>query len=215
MKKILCMILALACVFAFASCNNGGGDDSGVTAKTLEDVVKDSAPTRVKSFITYSYGDDFTLDAEYSLSTSGNDAIFSYSYEVLPELGAGISNIETKSGVIYYKDGKFSIDGDTWGGGAVAPTESKLDLVRSAFKIYNKSEDGRTLTATTTGANMESVIGNAIEADGDVTIVVVTNGVYLTGVTITYKSTAGADVVIETSYTYNPLTLEFPSADEN
>ena len=223
MKKILCLMLVLSFAFALASCNNGGDDDktpeTDTAAKTLEEIVADSTPTKVKTYVDFVYPDksplaEYAIGGEYVLEVEGSDAIFTYSYTRLAELGEGDDMIVSEEGTVYYKDGKFSADGETFGAGVATPTDGKFNLVRSAFKSYTKSEDGKTLSAIATADNMRSVLGVDLEAEGDVTVIVTTNGVYLTKVTMTYMKADGAKVVIETSYTYNPLDLVFPGEEE-
>ena len=224
MKKILCLMLVLSFAFALVSCNNGGGDDdktpaTDTVAKTLEEIVADSSPTKVKTYVDFVYPDksplsEYALGGEYVLEVEGSDSIFTYNYTRLAELGEGDDMIVTESGTVYYKDGKYSSDGESFGAGVAVPTDGKLNLVRSAFKSYTKSEDGKTLSAIATADNIRSVLGVDIEAAGDVIMIVTTNGVYLTSVTITYEMADGAKVVVETSYTYNPLDLVFPGEEE-
>lgn len=221
MKKILCLMLVLSFAFALVSCNGGGDDtpNSDSAEKTLEEIVADSTPTKVKTYVDFVYPEknslsEYALGGEYVLEVEGSDSIFTYSYTRLAALGESDDMIVSENGKVYYKDGKFSADGETFGAGVATPTDGKFNLVRSAFKSYTKSEDGKTLSAIAEAANMSSVLGVDIEATGDVIVIVTTNGVYLTSVTITYQKADGAKVVVETSYTYNPLDLTFPGDEE-
>lgn len=217
MKKILCILVALACVLTVVSCNNSSSD--GATVKnTVEEAVALSSPTKVVSLLTYKlpeghllyeYNDD--LSGTYTLVTDGENSIFDYSYGtpagVDEDNGSPIKKVE---GVIYYKDGKVSTDGDAWTASSAESVTTKFNLSRGYFKTYTKSEDGLVLTATATGDNMEYVIGHKIPAASDVSVIVTTNGVYLTMVEIRYTTSNGAEVYIQTSYSYNNVELEFP-----
>lgn len=213
MKKILCLLVALACVFSVVSCSGGGaGPEVG---NPLEDVVAASNPTKIVTQVRYSYSDsaltELNLDGFYSLEIDGEDSIFAYTHKVPAAIGEAEGPVKTIEGKIYCKDGKTSVDGDAWDVISADTVDAKLALVKGRFKTYEKSEDEKTLNATITGENIKSIIGYAISSDGDISFVLKTNGVYLTRITISYKSISGADVIIDTSYTYNDVELEFPA----
>ena len=221
MKKILCMLVALACVFSIVACDFSGGSNNDGNqieiGNPLEEVVSASKPTKVVSLTKYLYpeshpfaNEDF--DGFYSLEIDGEDAIFSYDYKTL----AAVEDVEDGPikpvvGHIYFKGGKISTDGDAWEVVSPETLTFTLNLLKNRFKTYEKSEDEKTLTATITSENLETVIGYKLSADGDISFVLKTDGVFLRRITISYKSVTGADVIIDTSYTYNDITLDFPA----
>ena len=220
MKKILCMLTALLCVFSIVACDLGStpGDEIG---NPLEQVVAASNPTEVVTQVIYSFPGSSQLseyngklNGYYKLEIDGSNSVFEYRFGTLatPE-DLEPDGVLEYDGVFYCKDGKTSFNGDRWEVISADTVNAKLNIVKSRFKTYEKSEDEKTLTATITGANIASVIGHSISADGDISFVLKTNGIYLTGITISYKSTTGADVTIDTSYTYNEINLDdrFPT----
>lgn len=218
MKKILCLLIALACAFSLVACN-GGGDDDIEIGNPLEEVVTSSNPTKIVTLVTYAYPEsdprsEADLNGRYVLEIDGADSIFTYDYNTFASVEEGLDDwVKTISGTIYQQNGQISTDGDEWEAVSAETINTKFNLVRDSFKTYTKSADEKTLTATITGENIESVIGYAIAADGDITVVVTTDGYYMRSVVITYKSQQGANVTINTSYSYNDLTLDFPSAE--
>lgn len=234
MKKILCILLALVCAFSIVSCNNGnggtnndnnGGDNGGgekiEIGNPLEEVVAASRPTKIVTKVTYVYPNDdqrskYDLDGLYSLEINGSDSKFAYDYKLFAIPGEGEADVPVKSvvGTIYFKDGKiFVAEGEGWENISSQTVNKSFNLLKNRFKTYEKSEDEKTLTATITADNIEDVIGYSLSAKGDITVVVTTDGVYMRGVTISYKSAEGADVTIDTSYSYNDITIEFPTAE--
>ena len=215
MKKITWLAAVLLCVLSIAACSM----PSDEVGNPIEDVVAASNPTEVITQVVYMYPNtnplseyNRSLGGFYTLKINGADSIFSYNFAIpaSPEDMSedGINYIE---GTLYCKDGKTSVDGDTWTAISADTVNAKLNLIRSSFKTYEKSKDEKKLTATITGDNMESVIGHKLSAVGDVNFVLKTNGIYLTAIEISYKSTSGADVIINTSYTYGTVELEFPA----
>jgi hypothetical protein len=80
------------------------------------------------------------------------------------------------------------------------------------FKVSTLSKDGRTLTALVTPENAAAVFGTDLATSGDVTLKLISNGTYITGLNVTYSTVEGAMVEINTSYSYNVITLEFPDS---
>lgn len=228
MKKILCMLTALICAFSIVSCNNGGGTEDGGNeggpnieiGNPIEDVVAASSPTKIVTKVTYIYPDGDArygadLNGDYSLEIDGNDAIFRYDYNTFATVEEGADSwIKTVAGAVYYKDGKVSVtEGEEWDAIPAMPVNRKFELLKNHFKTYVKSEDEKTLTATITGSNIEGVLGYEISAIGDISFVLTTDGIYMRSITISYTSLEGAAVTIDTSYSYNDITLDFPSAE--
>ena len=223
MKKILCMLTALACAFSIVSCDallggNGGDGVVGEIGNPLEEVVLASAPTKIVTKVSYVYpaGNNkygWDLDGDYTLEIDGNNSIFKYDFNTTASIEEGADgSIKTVKGTIYFKDGMVLLaEGDAWESISAQTVNRKFTLVKNRFKTYEKSADEKTLTATITGSNIDSVIGYTLSAEGDITVVVTTDGIYMRSVTISYKSQDGANVTISTSYSYNQIILDFPS----
>ena len=194
MKRLMSLFLVLVCIFALASCSD---------TLTLEQMVANSEPHVVKTLTTVITGEE-VFHGTYITTVDGNDFTFEYSYEKYADIDEAASNyITTVEGVVYYKDGKYSEDGENWSlvNPGVDDKSVKLNLDEKNFTEYIVSEDQTSLVATLSAENSELVLGRKINASGDITLTVKTNGLYLTMVTVTYATEDG-EVRIDTSYTY-------------
>lgn len=211
MKRILCLILALTlCLgtaLALTSCKDEGSDVFAL-AKELD-------PTKVVSFVEYTTASGDKLGGEFVMETDEGDAIFTYAYkryrttdEMIAEDTA--ERIKEITGTVYRKDGKYSEDGKTWGSSPV-PSELKIDLNRDKLSNVVLSEDGNELTAEITAENIEAILGTKLEIEGNATLIATSNGTYLTGITVSCTTKSGSALVIRTSYSYNEISLVFPT----
>ena len=202
MKKIICLLLALTCVFTLFSCKKD---------KDLEkfvELVEASKPTKITT-LTYYTVSGTVYKGNYETVFDGENFEMNYSYERKKSVSEGSAsdtdNKVVESGVVYYKDGKYSEDGETWGAAPVDVNSITfvLDLSQDNLGEYTLSEDGYTLSTTVDAQTAAKVLGITINAnDQGVKITVKTNGKYLTGVSVSY-ATATATVSVDTSYTYN------------
>ena len=224
MKKILSLLLVFALVFTLAltlvSCKKDDESDSNdnsnkdQTPKTIYELFADMKPTETVTYVTYKYGED-TLEGYYDMQINGQDSVFEFYYDKYRTSTEAIEDgdpgkIKRVTGAVYSKDGKFSGDGVVWGSSPVA-TEIKLTMKQDLFDVAVVSKDGLTLTARVSAANSKAVFGTALAADSDgITMILTSNGTYITGLTVSYKTVSGAEVKMETSYSYNVLTLVFP-----
>ena len=216
MKKILCLILALATlvgsVFALASC---GGDDEELT---LYEIAKTSSPTKTVTIVEYTTYTGDELDGYYSVEKEGGNSIFYYNYnrpltpEEAIELGT-TDRIYNFEGYVYHKDNKYSTDGVTYSDITPDETPFKFNLQENYLTGATLNEEGTRLEATVTASNAIQLFGSALKALGDVQLVVETDGTYLREVTLTYTTVTNATVKVTTSYSYNSITLEFPSQE--
>jgi len=208
MKKIICLILALTCVFTLISCS---ADD----LDALVEIIDTSAPTRITTLTTYQYGSQ-TFTGKFQTDITGSDSVTDYRYQRYALVDDASKdavevegNIATVSGKVYYKNGKFSEDGETWF--AEAPDTSvvsmKLTLDEEYLGEYTISNNGMTLTAS--GLNkdaLRAILGIDVAVnDAGASLTVNTNGNYITGLTVSYVAAeTEAVVTIDSSYTYNP-----------
>lgn len=222
MKRILGLILvlalALSSVFVFAACKKDEAEPTNT--KTIYDLVASANPTKTVTLTDYVKGET-TYEGEFIMSVEGNNSIFEFNYQrpKTIEEGAAEEEIDGKynpikevSGVIYFKDGKFSEDGDKWTAEAPATTLFTFDLKAEYLTGAAITNDGKTLTAEMTAENAIKVLGTDLKPQGTVKLTVESNGVSLTKVVLEYTTVDGASVVINTSYTYNNITLVFPEA---
>ena len=203
MKKIICLLLALTCVFAVVSC-------SSTPEAAIEDIVNNSKPTKVTTLV--SYVGARTLNGKFINTIDGTKSIYEFEFErmaTVAEMNDGI--IKTIKGTVYYKDGQVSSnEGDSWENCAVTEIVNfKLKLDKRNFKTFVYTEDGNSVNATIAPENVKNVLGVSVSAAGDVQVSIKTNGTFLNRITISYVTTDGAAVAVDTSYTYSPVTLDF------
>lgn len=224
MKKILALLLAVLCIFSVVSC--GKGDDNtdeptGATAEqvaAIANVINSSAPTTIVTVTEYTYGEDvYKGRFETEIDKNPVKSIFTFSYTRPARIeDAADSNVVSVAGKVYYNNGQVSVnEGDTWVATGSSYMELALSLDANKLKSFTVSEDGGTLTAVATPENAERILGTAVSAEGDVTITIVTNSVYLYNVRVEYTAKGtGASVVVDTSYDYRVHTLVFPEAEQ-
>ena len=211
MKKLLSILLILACVFACVGCGEDE-DPANPDAKTLEQIVNESTPTKVVTNVTYKYPEGhalaaYTLGGLYSLEMDDGNAILTYDYTRFATVeDMANSMVVNVNGAIYSKDGKFSTDGVNWQNGTAEGLTLKFDIKSENFTTYTKSADGRTLTATVSGDGLENVLGFKVSATGDVTVTVKT--------TFDYYEIVGESAVHQVKEIEETLYLNFESLEE-
>jgi len=203
-------------------CDTCGATVQGTTPepepekKDIYTIIKDSKPTKTVTEVEYKVGKD-VLDGRYVMEVAGENSTFRYEYERLADpITDGLNGegrIVTVKGFVFYKDGKYSTDGVTYG--AVAPTTEPLSFNLTADKLTKAelSKDGKTLTGELTAQAAEAVLGTDLNAHGNILITVTTEGTYLRSVVLNYTTESGATVSIDTSYSYAELTLDFSVAE--
>lgn len=201
MKKIICLLLAIGCAFALFSCGEGG-------VEGFASLIKASKPTVIVTQMSQNDGDQ-TFNSTFITTFDGDDFTFEYTtqrYRTHQEgIDEGTTNpIKTESGKIYYKDGKYSTDGETWFSAApdVVANQVKLDLKAKNLDYYSISNGGKLLSALLTAEQAELVFGVAIKATGDVELDIQTDGKNLRSVTIKYATDTLKSVFINTTYSY-------------
>lgn len=201
MKKFICLLIALTCVFGLISC----GDEK---ADGFIKLVNDSAPTKITTLTSINDGEEI-LNGKYETVIDGQNSEMSYRYERYATVEeAADSYIKTVEGTVYYKNGLYSEDGVNWVAATpdVAASQVALNLKSKLLGDYTISKDGKTLTTTVTSEEAEKLLGvNVAAVDDKVSITVVHNGTYLSTVSVSY-TTATASVIIDTSYTYNTVS---------
>ena len=217
MKKIICLLMVFACMLTMASCDlfNRGGDDvatSGV--ENIAEIVNNSVPTRVVSHVDYMITGGKTLKGIYTTQvdrTSGKSQ-FDYSYDKMAQLSdmnPGGAYVNVSGTVLYNADGTVSEEsGDAWVSGGQGYLPYSLSIAEARFASFTVSEDGKTLTAEIAPSESRRVFGVEVEATGNITLTVETDGSYLHYVTVNY-ATAEATVIVRTSYDYGAVALDF------
>ena len=221
--KILVILLLLLSLAGGAGFGVYYAQNAPEKPDDVYDVVMNSdseklKPTKVTTEVSYITFDGDALSGFFVTKISGNDTIFEYTYDRFYTPAESLEDgtdkrIKTVSGVIYYNDGVFSSgDKDEWKPGVGTALEIKFNLDEKLLKDPTYSEDGHALTAKITPENAKEVFGTDLNAVDDIDIVVETNGVNLTMVTIEVGTQYGY-MNIRTSYTYGKLGDLFPEAN--
>ena len=202
MKKIICLILALACCFTFFAC--------GKTDETLEeylDVVNATNASNITTKTTHTRG-DVVYKGMYETEMTEDGFVFTYEYEEKAPVVAGSTtgSVITKSGEIVYNGQYYVVNGGepTTAAPDVAYMSLTLKLTSETIGEYTLSRDGNTLTAKLSAEQVKAIFGTDISAT-NATLTLKTAGGRLSRVNLAYTTTEGTDVLIETSYTYAPV----------
>ena len=224
MKKIICFLLVLVCLFACVSCNvkdkiqDTAGDLLGNFGKksTVEDIsetIGASKPTKIVTRSEY-VGED-TLTAMYTTLVDRNSGKtqFDFEYQRYADIEDMLpTSIMTVAGsVTYNADGSVtSASGESWTAEeAMGYLAESIHVDASGFSSYELTNGGNSLKAYVPVSESVRIFGTAIDADGDILLEIETNGKYLYSVKVSYTANdTGAAVVISTSYDYALVTLD-------
>ena len=157
-----------------------------------------------------------SLTGYYVTATDGTNVIFDFEYERLAtpadSIAAGnFDRILPIEGTVYYKDGVYYGDVEKWKPGTGTAFDLKFNVDEELFKDVVLNEDATKLTAKISAENLKAFIGTDLNATGDATVTLETNGYNLTILEVAC-STANGQLSIRTSYTYNVQDL-FPEDD--
>ena len=210
MKKIICFILTAMMLLGMTSCH--------LKKEDINDITQASEAARITSIVSY-VGPEDTLTSKYvtEIDHENQLATFSYAkqrYATLEEMSE--TRIVTDTGLIHYKmDTKdMTADGgESWtavGGNAI---HFDLKLQPKQFKTYETYDDGNSAKATLDPEHSASVLGTEIKTkDGsDIELSIITGGIYLYQLDIAYTAESGARVLVQTTYNYEKITLDFSS----
>ena len=218
MKKFILLLLVLS-LLVLPGCKLIKGDnqeEQGPDASGVYEIAKRSAPTKIITDVNYVTNVGDSLSGYYVTSTDGTNVIFDYYYEKLatPEesiASGNFSRILPVDGVIYYKDGVYYGDEEKWKPGTGTAFDLKFNVDENLLKNVTLNEDATELTAKISPENLVAFIGTDLNAVGDATVTITTNGYNLTMLAVAC-STANGQLSIRTSYTYNVQEL-FPEED--
>ena len=211
---ILVLVLALGCVFSFASCKK---------ESAIYGLVASASPTKTVTLTDYTAADGTIYEGEFIMSVEGNNSIFYFHYQRPSTVEEGMADVEAGKkpaslreleGNIYFKDGKFSEDGDNWESEAPTAANFRFDIKAEYLTGVSINEEDTELVAELTPENAIKVLGTDLKPNGNIKLTVKTNGVNLSRVIIEYKTADNASVRIDTTYTYNSVTLKFPESAE-
>lgn len=205
MKKIICLVLALACCFALFACNK--------TDETLEaflGVVNSSEPTNITTLTTHTRQDVY-YSGEYKTEMTEDGFVFTYEYEEKAPVVAGSTtgSVVTKKGEIVYDGNSYVVNGGepTTAAPDVAYMSLTLNLTAQNIGEYRLSRDGNTLTAELSADQVKAIFGTEISATA-ATLTLKIAGGRLSRVNLEYTTADSTEVLVETSYTYVPTATD-------
>ncbi len=201
MKKLITVILALACMFTLFSC---GGDDEIKKFKTALDSTVDNIETvTVEIDLETAVG---TLEASFVTKYNDDKSCkIEYSYEKLLSSSEGEKDEwkKTFTGTLTCdKDGNYSDGGDIAGSNAfVTGAKINIDAKKMTYTIA-----GNVLTATVKAENTAVVLGEEIAADVQLIIAMSSDG-KISSYTMTYETEQGK-TTIACAYAYKAAAAE-------
>ena len=210
MKKIICLLLLSVLACSLIACGDSRADE-------ILAAVENSEPTKIVTIVNYVKENeglpDVSLNSQYTIELDGDNSIAAYRAERLasPTDTDADGPIKTVEGTLYYKDGKYSLDGEEWGAQPPYQSAKALALKLDKADSHEVSADGTTLTVKLSGENAADALGTDLKPVGTVTVEIVTVGEHVTRIFVSYTTESGARVEINTSYSYNKLTLTFPT----
>ncbi len=206
MKKIVCLILAVACCFALFAC----GEEVHSQAEFFT-MIEGSEPTNIQTQTSLVRPNGISYNGYYVTAMTDDGFVFDYQYEQRAAIVAGGTNEgskEVKSGEIVYKNGLYSVDGGDFV--AEAPDVDylglKLDINATTLPdgSFEMSRDGKTMIAELSAAQIKTILGIDAAAD-TVELRITVDGVRLSKISVAYTTAEGSEVLVETSYTYGPI----------
>ncbi len=215
MKKLFIVLLVVIIVaeaslaFLFMSGNANGGKNTDNKDVDIFDIAASSKPTKVITYVSYLTDSGDKLDGHYITVIDGSNTMFSYRYSRLYTPAESFEEgtddrIKTVEGVIYFIDGVYYADGESWVPGSGTALDLVFDLDET--KLKDIVIDGSSLTAKISKENCSDIIGAELSAVGDITIAVSTDSTYLRGIEISCATENGT-ISITTSYTYENQTV--------
>ena len=211
MKKILCVLLAMLCLFSCTACKNGKKSKNHFFGD-----LGDNTATHIKTVVDYTFKDSTgksnTFTGNYSTKINGEDSITEFSYERYADIGDedSVNGVKTVTGKIFKKDGKI-----TTSGGSIGKNEAtdgfnlKLNLSEDSLDEYTLSEDKTTMTATVSGENIAKALGVALKTTGGVSLKLTGDGTNILTMDVSYTTETGATVLIRTTFAYGEIALDF------
>ena len=198
MKKIICLLLVVACATFMFAC---GGDS--FSEKDFFGMIEESEPTGITVKTRSTRPNGVSYDGYYKTTITEVGFVFDYEYQQRNEqFVEGESSVETVKGQVTYQDGRYIVDGESVAAAPnVAYMNIKLDLTADNVGDYTASKDKKSITSTIGNDKVKAIFGTEIDAD-TAEIKVTTNGTYLTKVDLTYTTSDGTAMYVEIGYVY-------------
>ena len=225
MKKIITIILAIACAFTLFSC--GGGVSA--TIDDIDSMYNAVTPSRSEVTVTKAFG-KFVLKTTSTLVIGEVDGFrvttFNQTVDKPNEIDESVNAIilgaigtEAFSWV-YHEDLGYKENGGKWNLEAADPTPETgaiaLNLSSSTVEEFNNDEENKVITFIVLPENSEEVFGYELPSNASVTIV--HSGADIASVKIEYTETypdldnelyPEIAVTIEAKYSYVTQPVDF------
>ena len=212
MKKIIAIILALAALFTLCAC----GEEEGPTLADVAAMYESSAPTKIVTNTVEVIGTSTKLNTNEVLVTGKIDGklatVYTCSKDQLAEINSGAeikSVIETIETSKEYYDGLVRENGGRWSQDYnFAPAAGDIAINLAAENLTNVVFNGNTVTFTVAADKTAAVFGEDKAVEADVSVEIINDGAYITGINLTYTIVSDDDypevvVTISTVYTYD------------
>lgn len=224
MKKIICLLLAIATVFVFVSCgdpctvhvdkdNDNKCDvckiDYVSPANVIFNMVADSNPTGVKTVTEAAY-DGVSYIGVYE-TVIYDDGSFEYSFTQQRPVHIDEDIDEPyveEEGKVVYENGVYTLNGvEVNGAPDVAYLNIKSAITKENITEFTVDSTGRELNAKLSAAVCKTVFGIDVNAES-VDLTVKTNGARLHQIIISYENAQGVVVTAQTSFAYTPVAKD-------
>ncbi len=234
MKKILAIILVLACVFSVVSCKKKNPESTYLTEYT--EYLASSAPTKSETHIKQTYS-TLVLESSVMITTGTIDgktaSILQSKVQTLESLDElTLNHISEKTTTHWYLEGKglSTNKGRKWDetGKNFAPTQGSivLDLSEDNFSEIAYNEETGVLVLTVPAANSKKVLADFVPESQDfahdTVITLSAAGGRISSIKIEYTVESydigdignevefvGMTVVIEANYSYDIQDISF------
>ena len=219
MKKIISLIVMVACILGLVACGGGGSDIDPAKdpIAAINRMYSVSCPTKIEGTAERKIGDRVYESTEMIIvgKVDGKDAaVYESSYEELASIEEGAETpIVTRVTRVEYLEGKGTrTNGGNWDaeGKSFAPTNGSIAINITSETVSNAafSEDGKTFTCTVKAANTAAVFGEGEGIASDVSVTITTNGTQVTAVEMSWQvaateETPAVEVTVRTVYSYD------------
>ncbi len=223
MKKIITIVLAIACAFTLFSC----GDATEASIDEINSMYNAVSPSRVEVTATKAFG-NYAFKTVSTLVTGEVDGFavttFNQTVDKPNELDENVGSVilgaikAEEFSWVYHEDLGYRENGGKWDLEAADPTPETgaiaLNISADTVDEFNNDEDNKTVTFIVVPENSEEVFGYELPSDASVTIV--HSGADIVSIKIEYVETDSDNdmhpditVTIEAKYSYVAQQVSF------
>lgn len=197
MKKIICLLLVVACTAVLFAC--GGG----ISESDFFGMIEESEPTGITTKTYNTRPNGVSYEGYYKTTIKEDGFVFDYEYQQRnEEFIEGESSVQTVKGQVVYANGRYTVDGEAVSAAPdVAYMNIKYALTAKNVGDYTASKDGKTITSTLNKDQVKTIFGTDIASD-EAVIKITVDGTHLTRVELSYTTSDGTAVYVETGYVY-------------